>query len=868
VKRSASVVAALWLAACGGCPDNNGTLPVIDVDASDASSERDAGSVDVGADLRDPPRPAIIGSRLQAPAQLGVNPDGAGDIDSTLSGEARAGRIAGDTGFTGLWSHCKTGDFKLYNGRIEVCISNEQSNRYEMFAGGGLVDARVVGNTADDVFDLYAPRIGFNTLHAESVEVVRDGSDGGPAVVRAAGTDMPAAYFVGVAGEQAFSPNGLDVSVEYRLGPDADFVEIVTFVTNDGEAPVQNQRGDMLAFGDRARDFRQWSGLGNQSSNDPFHWIAAAGAGHSFAWVVPDEPLDSLSAVFGDPPWELTQTDATVLEPGETSVHFGRLLVGDGRIDAIVKRARELLVRPTGEPREVTVVESDGRPAAGRWVEVFDTEGRAVTAGRTDTDGVLQVSVPEGMHRLVVQGVVGGGGLEETRQLGAEPLQLEVPSTATVRVEATADGRPAITSVQASSAAGNVESVTAAGEVELEVVPGEWTITVGKGPEYDRFTTTVTAVAGEVETLQPNLTRVVDTTDWIAGDFHQHMEPSSDSTVRVEDRILDNVAQGVELITPTDHDVVTDLVPYIAEMGLGDVVATIPGAELSPSLAHTNVYPMPWDPTAPGRGTVPLAVLENGQPRRRTVPELIAAARELPTDPVVQINHGRDSSGLFELVGFDPEVGPDGVDDRWWTPDFDAIEVINGDRCLELWDWAGLWNAGLTPTGIGSSDSHGLWGRVGSSRTYLYMPAVQPADVLPEDVRDAVRDGRVIVAGDAFMAFTDGTLPGDEITDTSADPVDFGVQVQTPTWASVDTITVVVNGDVVETIDVTSVSDFVDFDDVVSIDETSDFWVVFFATGPGDAYAFNNPVRVDRDGDGFQAPGPRPLGMQTLPFCQ
>lgn len=866
MNRSTSMVFAALLLLTG-CPANNGAPDAgtdAAIDATDATDSPDASPDTDRSDAADIPPAEILGSRVPTRVQDGVSPDGATDVDTPISGEARVGRLTGATGFTGLWSHCKTGDLKLYNGEVEVCVSNERSNRYEMFAGGGLVDARTVGTTSDDVFDLYAPRIGFNTLHAETVAVIRDGSDGGPAVIRAEGTDMPAAYFVGVAGEQAFQPKGLTVWLEYRLGPDSDFVEIVTFIQNDTEDPISTQRGDLLAFGDRAIDFREGSGLDAQVSNEPFHWIAAAGPGHSFAWVVPDEPLDSLSSAFGNPPWELTQTDSMVLEPGGRVVHFGRMFIGDGSVDGVVTRARQYLVKPAGDPREVTVVDADGQPVVGRWVEVNSEDEEPVTAGRTDDDGTVTLHIPDGPYAFVIRGVVGGGEIEETRDVSADALDFEVPTAATVRVETTVDGSPAIAAVTAAG----VEGASYEGALEFQMMPGEVPILVEKGPEYDQASTTVTAVAGEVVTAQLNLTRELDTTDWIAGDFHQHMEPSSDSTVNVGPRILDNIAQGIELLVPTDHDVVTDLVPYIGELGLGEVLSTFPGAELSPSIAHTNAYPLPWDATLPGRGTVPLAVLEDGEPRRRTVPELIAAARQLPTDPVIQINHPRDSSGLFEHVDFDPELGPDAVDNRWWTTDFDAMEVINGDECLEYKDWSGLWNAGLTPTPIGSSDSHGLWGDAGSDRTYLYMPAVAPGEVGADDARDAVRDGRVVVAGHAFIEFTDGTLPGDSLTDTTGQPVDFGLKVQSPSWASIDQIQVVVNGEITQEVDVTPVSGILDFDGTVSVDEADDFWVSFLAAGPDGNYAFTNAVRVDRDGDGFVAPGPKPLQLDALALCQ
>src|SRR5699024_5572284 len=112
------------------------------------------------------------------------------------------------------------------------------------------------------------------------------------------------------------------------------------------------------------------------------------------------------------------------------------------------------------------------------------------------------------------------------------------------------------------------------------------------------------------------------TDGWLAGDFHQHMEPSIDSSVSVDDRLLENASVGVEIVVPTDHEVITDLRPVIEKYSLSEHITTFPGAEVSPVDTHIGMYPMEQDKTARGNGSIQLAVLnEEGKEVKRLIPE-------------------------------------------------------------------------------------------------------------------------------------------------------------------------------------------------------------------------------------------------------
>lgn len=834
------------------------------------------GAVDMEADAEDPVDPNDPGMS-RSPVQQGVSPDGVADVSEPVSGQARAGRYTSAPDFSGIWAHCREGDFRLYNEVIEVCVQAETSNRVEMFTGGMIVDARRIGATGEEVFDLMKARVGFNVQFAEKVEVVRDGTDSGPAVIRVTGRDTTVGYLAGIVGSLIRTEN-LRIDTEYRLYPDSEDVEVVTWVRNQNEFAKNVTVGDWLAPGDRAPRFRAGIGV-VESDFKAFPWLATLAEGSNTAYLpeveskIDELPFSSVN------PWLLINSGNASIEPDSEFAYRRWLAVGDGSFDSV---ARTVLARLGEVPDsiEARLVDADSRPQPARLVEVFDGE-RAVAAAITDSDGRFRVSAPQGEYTFKVEAPLGAEPLEFDAELEPD-VQLEVPALGEVEVLVNEEGAPrtALVKVIGSEARGEFFAVEGTGRIDL--APGTYTLVVTRGMEYELEEIEVEVVAGQTHSETVALTRVVDTQGWIAADFHQHMEPSPDSNVGVRQRILDNVAEGIDFVTSTDHDVVTDLQPYIDELGLQNAISTMPGTEISPTTAHINVYPVFHDPSKRGNGAIMLATLdENEEIQRKLIPDVIAAARAMPTNPVTQLNHPRGSTSLFETVRYEPTLDPRTFEDENWTTDFDTIEIMNriSSSCAIMADWATFLNTGHRLTGVGNSDSHRVvdGDPAGAVRNYLVSDSV-PGAITDDEVLEALRNQRVTVASNAFIRFSDGRFPGDTITSSVGASVDFGVQVQTPSWSQVDRLHVVANGTVIDSLDANPQGVF-DFDTTISASFDSDTWVVFVAIGPrpstasdhrNPVVAFTNPVFVDVDGDSdsdgevFEAPGLLPIELAAI----
>ena len=817
------------------------------------------------------------------PFQDGVDKaDGHPDVNQGIPAddEVRVGRIHGEeTGFSGIWSHCREGDFVLENSEIAICVQEESTNRLETYTGGKLVDVRRQGDeeAGDQVLDLIMPLvIDLATASARSVEVVRDGTDG-VAVLRVTGRDIDIAQITGVTSNRWHDSSGLRIQSEYRLEPGSSAVEMVSVYTPPLGQTRNHQIGDWFAYGDRAQAWTPGVGLGLENEEMP--WVGAFGDGYSFGLVFEGTaaPLGLADQFYV--PWAEMRVEQLEMTSEEPGVYRRWFAVGDGTLDSVRTLAAELSGESLeGTPTEISVVDAASEPIEDARVVVFDGD-EAITAGYTDATGSVELLVDDGTYRAEIREVAGPLEFDEEIAIDGDPVTIELPEFATVEFEVREAATDELISARVTfedDDYGSWFQYAIGGTLTTRVPATELTTMVNRGMEYDLYRQPVDYSASTDEVYSVELVRGLDTDGWRSGDFHQHLEPSFDSRLHVDTRVKENVTQGVELAVPTDHDIVSDIRPAIERLGVGSEISSFPGVEISPLYAHFNLYPVPYEPSQRGRGTIPLAELDtDGELQMPRMPEIVETARGFSTDPVVQMNHPRNDSGMMNHVGFDPESHPDEETHDDFAIDIDTIEVINryGDVCSVLADWSGLLNAGMNVTGLGNSDSHDPDAEAGVPRNYLTMD-LEPGDIDADTTRQVLRDGQVTVASHAFIDFTDGTLPGDEIDVGDDHSASFELRVQTPDWAHAERLHVIVNGSVVDTIE-RSAEDGAraDFEETIDVEVDEDSWIVFWAEGPEptapvprskDVISFTNPVFLNVDGDSWQAPGPRSLDLDPI----
>lgn len=364
-----------------------------------------------------------------------------------------------------------------------------------------------------------------------------------------------------------------------------------------------------------------------------------------------------------------------------------------------------------------------------------------------------------------------------------------------------------------------VEYTDAAGKVRVPVPPGVGLeVYISRGIEYSLSRAEVNVAPGEAVSLVAQLERVIDTTGWISADFHLHAAPSLDSGLDLPARVRSVVGEGVEILTATDHNFITDYGPTLLEEGLEDWATSMVGLELTTlESGHFNGFPLVRDV-----GRITKGAFEWSQrPPDDLFGELRRLGRHGPERTIVQVNHPRDTIlGYFQQYGIDalnggiPEnlcsnvnpfecIQPNGDAFReadgmsTFSYDFDAIEVLNGSVVDQLYhlrvpedvdrleipaeikaalpspgtiicddgqvafpgvldDWFNMLNLGHRYIGTGTSDSHDADDHTGYARTYVAVEDDRPVSLSDRAIVDAFATGNVLMTNGPFVEFTVG----------------------------------------------------------------------------------------------------------------
>ncbi|HUJ57315.1 MAG TPA: CehA/McbA family metallohydrolase [Kofleriaceae bacterium] len=423
---------------------------------------------------------------------------------------------------------------------------------------------------------------------------------------------------------------------------------------------------------------------------------------------------------------------------------------------------------------------------------------------------------------------------------------------------------------------------------------GRYHVWAWRGVEYERWEGDVdlSENRGKVE-LAIALERAWTPHGALAADMHVHAHASNDSTLPNPQRVVAQVAAGIQVIGLSDHNANGDLGDEIHQLGLDDVVASIASNELTSEGLHMGVYPVVVDRERPRGGAPPEADVVHA-----TVQHVFDIAHAMPGHPIVQVNHPR-----FRYDALYDGTGWDGV--RWPPPfplAFDAVEVlagysafnVPGDRRFDdsVRDFYTMTDHGHLIAPMGNSDTHDLnWVLDGTTRTYVFVddPRTRPFD--QDGFIRAIRARRVVATSgpwiDLEVAAKQGATPtvgpGQAIVpDHGSVWVD--VTIAQARWVHVDRIRITIGAPdgpkLAKTIDVPPDVRSYRFTGAVEVG-AADTWLAVTADGdtplpleqtgsyqkdrwnrPGvTPFAIASPVLIDGDGNGRWKRGDADLAL-------
>ena len=804
-------------------------------------------------------------------------------------GTVRAGVVTDPTELlAGPKASGQVGDLKIYNAHVAFVIEAARHTSGYRYWGGTPVDVALLdgaGGAIEDLFGEVIPTWNLTILHPDTVEVVDDGAESGVAHVRATGVTGPFDW----ATQNKFvffelTPTALEVVYDYRLGPDDTALEFTATLTQTSAEPLLVDAPFVLSMhGDGV--FPWVPGAGFEAAwGTPVPYVGVAGRDLAYAFV---SETDDLASFVDYASITILQQDPFEVPGGGTVTRRYWLTVTDQGPTGLDEARRALLGEDAGVPLTGSVTLPPDVLVETAWVAAW-ADDVPVSLGPVRSDGTFELFVEPGAHTLRAHAYDHARGPAvdvDVGPAGAGPVELSVPAAAILEIDVVdAAGAETAGRVTVVRTGPNEEpeaavlpwpkvnwnpTVTAfgyalPGEGAVAIrVPGDtdYELTATRGFTAELDTVTLSPAAGEVATATLTVEEVVDTTGWVAADFHVHAGGSWDSHEPPAARAREAVCEGLDVPVLTDHGQAGGLDEVAALAGVADALAAPAGQEVTSFLyGHFNVFPLDVDEALPNRGAVypldkgPLALFD------------AIATQGSGAERIVQINHPRNGTlgGYFDHVGFSSTTGDVALDDEWTLDGWHAIEVFNGScgggqNLQTLDDWVALTNLGHRKVLSSGSDSHSPGVPMGMPRNYVELPlADAQADV--QALVEAVRGRRMVVSCGPFVRFsaTDGAGLGD-LADTAA----FDVHVEAPSWMAVHELRLLENGAVIETIPLEGDDPVVRYSGTLTAAPTADAWYAVEVVGSGslapvswsgEPYALTNPIEVDADGDGAWTP--------------
>lgn len=795
------------------------------------------------------------------------------DAAQLIGGIERAGRV---------------GDVLLDNGDARFMVQGEDAPPTWSTYGGAIVDAdlsRTADQRGDDRLKEIFFQCGLRSFRPTKTEIVAYGSRarGEGAIVRMTGRDAGFPYIDALLG-MGTAPLELDITIELLLPPRGRTLEIVVSAL-DRKGVGELSCGPILLPGDTLQIFTPGRGFGEVTGRIPY--LAAAAPDGRASWVLYRKQggLDSILPIKEIMPLG-TELQSTI--GGRYEERFF-LSMGDGDVGSALDEQRRVVGDTSATATlELTVTSAAGREAERRsaWVVLRDPSRKlkldgvdvdfVVTAARALTGDVAQLRAPPGRYRaeVVLDGRVGGTAEVELRAAEVTRASAALPEGGQVQLfatEQTTDGARRPTTARLSLMAGVDAPPDAPLAHQLYLRPGDvanvptgrYTGYVTKGPRHTREVVAVEVRDGRATVVTATVTEVVPSAGRYHADLHLHATGSTDSEVALRDRVLGAVGEGLDVILSTEHDVVIDYAPVVESLGLDGVIVPESGSEVSPLYGHINAFPLPV-PATPGPRHWPVQWSKYEADRYVGLAgpsEVFDAIQKLGAQ-IIQANHPRGNSGVFDRVGFDAEAGTT----REPLPPYDAFEVMNGaggDVDAGLRDLVGIIRLGRRITGTGTSDSHGFGGAPGYGRTVVLTELPRLDRGGKQALWAALEAGRAIATNGPLVSLelrgAGGARAGlGETLASSGQPVTIDVVVEAAPWIQLDRVRVYADG---ATIAERALSGDAPLRGRFTVTATPTRDTFFYATVEGSRSmapvhrarprAAANPVFVDVDGGGF-----------------
>jgi hypothetical protein len=326
------------------------------------------------------------------------------------------------------------------------------------------------------------------------------------------------------------------------------------------------------------------------------------------------------------------------------------------------------------------------------------------------------------------------------------------------------------------------------GRASFGLPAGDYMIYAGRGFEYSVDSAHISVHFGDKVCKSLTIHRDVPTDGFVSCDTHIHtLTYSGHGDCTIDERVLTIAGEGIELPIATEHNRQVDYDAAAIQQGVRTYFTPVVGNEVTTSVGHFNVFPVP------AGAKLPDASLKQWKP-------LFASIAENTGASIVVLNHPCDLHLGFRPFGPKHHLALTGKNLDGWELQANGMELINSgaqqtDVMRPYRDWFGLLNRGTLLTPVGASDSHDVSRfLVGQGRTYIQCHNDRPGHIDVEKAVKSFREGRVLVSCGLLvnLKVDDKYGPGDLVP--AAGTVRVAVRVLGPDWTTADKVELYANG--------------------------------------------------------------------------
>lgn len=418
---------------------------------------------------------------------------------------------------------------------------------------------------------------------------------------------------------------------------------------------------------------------------------------------------------------------------------------------------------------------------------------------------------------------------------------------------------------------------TEKGWYRLEAPAGKWLVRVSKGPEYEVKETIVTVNKttdrGRPETdgvrLDWTLAHLYDmeSEGWYSGDLHTH-STHSDGKNSVSQVAYSMIAGDVDFAALTDHNTLAGQEEWVELKS--DEFLPLLGLEITTYATPESVK----NQTSKGFGhqnVIGVSELVGAKdPKNASIWMRYIFSNWTDVQTAIDETH---SKGGFYILNHPFWMGgwPNGTISTWGNiHDYDAIEVWNGwpvpfmnynestmSNTMAIQAWFEMLNAGNKVTGIGTSDTHDVYGLAGNNQPSYFRTVsgnartyVHSGNLSEKSIMEALEAGKGFITsgwGPILLVDINGNEPGDivNINGNETLPVHIRVLSNRPLADFADGIRVILGGQVVKALKTEEGAMTMDLNTTIDVNTKNDTWVVVQAFGQEPSMAITNPIYLD-----------------------